>query len=84
MPKRIKHGKRPADVNEFVHYRGEAPTQEGSDGVAPPTKAQISLVMAELGRRGGKKGGKRRLETMTPKQRSTAARRAAQARWKIK
>jgi hypothetical protein len=84
MPKRIKHEKRPTDVNELAHYLGEASTQESSDGVEPPTKAQISMVMAELGRKGGKKGGKRRLETMTPKQRSTAARKAAQARWKIK
>jgi len=37
--------------------------------------------MAEMGRKGGKKGGKRRLETMTPEQRSQIALRAAQARW---
>jgi len=37
--------------------------------------------MAEMGRRGGKIGGKKRLETMTPEQRSKIAHRAAQARW---
>lgn len=49
--------------------------------VTPPTKEQISLLMAQLGRKGGKKGGKRRLETMTPERRSAAARKAAEARW---
>jgi hypothetical protein len=37
--------------------------------------------MAEMGRKGGKKGGKRRLETMTPEQRSQIAMKAAQSRW---
>jgi len=37
--------------------------------------------MAELGRKGGKVGGKRRLETMTATQRKAVARKAAQARW---
>jgi hypothetical protein len=40
--------------------------------------------MAELGRKGGKKGGKRRLETMTAKERSQVAKKAAQARWSAK
>lgn len=50
--------------------------------ILPATKAQISLLMAELGRKGGKKGGKRRLETMTATERSQIARKAALARWK--
>jgi len=40
--------------------------------------------MAEMGRKGGKKGGKRRLVTMTPEQRSHVALKAAQARWSKK
>ena len=36
----------------------------------------------ELGRKGGLKGGKARAESMTPEERSEAARRAARARWK--
>jgi hypothetical protein len=42
------------------------------------------MLMAELGRKGGKVGGKRRLETMTPNQRRDVARKAANARWKNK
>jgi hypothetical protein len=80
MPKRIKQEKRPADVNELAHHLVEVSTRENGDTL-PPTKRQISLLMAEMGRKGGKIGGKRRLETMTAKERTTAARKAAQARW---
>lgn len=45
------------------------------------TKSDISRVMAAMGRRGGRIGGKRRLTTMTAEQRQEAARKAAQARW---
>jgi hypothetical protein len=41
----------------------------------------VSRVMAQMGRKGGKIGGKRRLETMTPAQRSEVASAAARARW---
>lgn len=75
MLKRIKH--RPETE---VNYSDARP--EGEFGIRPPTKAQISLFMAELGRKGGRKGGKRRLETMTPEERSTVAREAALTRWK--
>ncbi len=36
----------------------------------------------ELGRLGGKKGGKARAAKLTPEQRSEIARKAAQARWR--
>lgn len=44
----------------------------------------VSQVMAAMGRKGGKIGGKRRLETMTPEQRSEVGRLAAQKRWGAK
>jgi hypothetical protein len=37
--------------------------------------------LAKIGQKGGIVGGKRRLETMTPEQRSESARKAVQARW---
>jgi hypothetical protein len=37
--------------------------------------------MAEIGRKGGQIGGKRRLEKMTPEERSNVALKAARARW---
>jgi hypothetical protein len=38
-------------------------------------------VMRTMGAKGGRIGGKRRLETMTPEQRSRSAKKAAKARW---
>ena len=43
--------------------------------------ATISQVMAQMGAKGGRIGGKRRLETMTDTQRSRIAKKAAKARW---
>jgi hypothetical protein len=42
-------------------------------------KQTISAVMREMGRKGGKIGGKRSLETMTPAQRTARAKKAAAA-----
>lgn len=50
----------------------------------PTSLSLISQVMAEMGRKGGLIGGKRRLETMTAKQRSDIAKHAAKARWSKK
>lgn len=49
----------------------------------PPVdvKAIISAHMAKLGAKGGRVGGKRRLETMTETQRKQIAKKAAVARW---
>ena len=41
----------------------------------------VQQVMREMGAKGGKIGGKRRLETMTDEQRTRSARKAAKARW---
>jgi general stress protein YciG len=43
------------------------------------TKAMFSEIMREIGRKGGKIGGKRSLETMTPEERTARARKAGQA-----
>ncbi len=45
----------------------------------PVNKKAISEVMREMGRKGGKIGGKRRLETMTPEERSAVAKKAGAA-----
>jgi hypothetical protein len=65
-------------------------TETEESPVAPPKKraksssvsdSEISRVMAAMGRRGGKIGGKRRLTTMTAQERKDVAKKAAQARW---
>jgi len=49
---------------------------------AQMNKKQTSSYMTEIGRKGGKIGGKRRLVTMSPEERSRIASLAAKARWK--
>jgi hypothetical protein len=41
----------------------------------------VQMVMRQMGAKGGRIGGKRRLETMTDEQRRRSARKAAKARW---
>jgi hypothetical protein len=88
MPKRIskaklkkkRHSQEP-DVNQIAYALVQ---RSVGDQVAEPesmTKAEISRLMAEMGRRGGKIGGKRRLQTMTPEKRSQVALKAARVRW---
>lgn len=60
-------------------------TQRASSGaVASVETVQLTVVqqvMREMGAKGGRIGGKRRLETMTDEQRKRSARKAAKARW---
>jgi len=73
MPKRIS--KKLKDSNQIAAAVVALSTAE------MPDKAALSKIMAEMGRRGGKVGGKRRLKTMTDEQRRAAASKAARARW---
>lgn len=82
MPKRIRKRRQPEpDINQLVHRS----IQKMADAAETPkpalVRSEISRVMAEMGRRGGKIGGKRRAERMTEAQRSNAAALAANARW---
>ena len=45
---------------------------------------EIKKYPAEIGRRGGLKGGKARMGSLTPKQRTALAKKAAEARWGTK
>jgi hypothetical protein len=47
-------------------------------------KQTISAVMREMGRKGGKIGGKRSLDTMTPEERTARAKKAAAASAKVR
>ena len=77
MPDRTR--KRPTDVNELAKsIVDEATTDAASE---EPTRDEISLAAATLGRRGGLKGGKARAKKLSAKRRSEIARKAAQTRW---
>jgi hypothetical protein len=82
-PAKVKAKRSPEpDVNQLAHHLIKATTTEDSQPVFfPPTQADISRVMAELGRRGGKIGGKARATAMTPERRREVALKAARSRW---
>lgn len=84
-----RKSKRPADVNQLTHFLGEQSTAEQRSVVqqktaeipVDPTRAEISRVMAALGRKGGLVGGRKRAESLTKAQRVEIALKAARARW---
>ena len=45
------------------------------------SRSLVSQVMAAMGRKGGKTGGKRRMELLTSEQRSQMGKLAAEKRW---
>src|SRR5215204_5228305 len=98
MPKRISKPKlQNLDVVQNARrvvleslIRNTEPEAPGADPntFMPPepvsSPSLISKVMAEMGRKGGRIGGKRRLETLTDRRRSQIAKNAAKARWSKK
>jgi hypothetical protein len=83
MPKRVKQ-KPSLDVNETAFNIVQRATQEpepDSSNIRRNVPSSISEYMAQIGSKGGKIGGKRRLKTMSSEQRKSIARKAAAARW---
>lgn len=80
MRKRIRIPRR-GDFNQVAQQPIKESAQENELEPANITESEISRVMAAMGARGGKKGGKLRAERMTPEKRSEAASKAARARW---
>jgi hypothetical protein len=76
--------KRPSDPSQFAHFMVKATTERDEETPEAPTvtKSEISRVMAELGRRGGKIGGAKRAATLTPEKKREIAQKAALSRWK--
>ena len=79
MPRGPKGEKRPADVIGNAVLVMQIATGEVRD-----TSTEKNPHAVALGKLGGKKGGKARAKTLTKKQRSSIAEKAAQARWKGK
>ena len=77
MPKRSSI-KRPRDANQLAKLITDIASGEVAD--AKPDDGKNPAAVA-LGRLGGLKGGKARANSMTPKQRQAAARKAAKSRW---
>jgi hypothetical protein len=75
MPKRSS---KPRDLNQLAAALVHDAT---SDEPEPDPYEGKNPAAVELGRLGGKKGGKARAVKLTPEQRSEIARRAADTRW---
>jgi hypothetical protein len=73
--------KRPRDANQLGKLIVDIATREVEDAREDAGKDPAAVA---LGRKGGLKGGKARAKKMTAEQRSAAARRAAEARWRQK
>jgi hypothetical protein len=82
MPKRSSKKKNIRDVNVLASSIVEQATGEDTQTKGEDVKKNPYAV--ELGRLGGKKGGKARAAKLSPEQRSEIAKKAAQARWKHK
>ena len=67
------------DMNQLAKRIVDEAT--GEEPITPPP-TQKNQAAVELGKLGGKKGGKARAESLTPKERSDIAKKAADARWK--
>lgn len=82
-PKKSTTAKRPSsDPNVRAHQlMREIEARQATTPASASFEAQYRARMSELGRKGGKIGGKRRLETMTPQKRSEQALKAVRARW---
>jgi transposase-like protein len=67
------------DINQAAFQMVRLST--GTEDITKVTSSDISRVMAAMGRKGGKIGGKRRMVTMTPAERRAVAVKAAKTRW---
>ncbi|QKC95868.1 histone H1 [Mesorhizobium sp. NZP2298] len=72
-----KHPKRPRDPNQLARSIVDIATGEATAEEDHKNKAAV-----ELGRRGGKIGGRVRADRMSAEERADAARLAASARWR--
>lgn len=77
MPKRSSR----LDLNQLAASIVEQATTDPSEKKEGQQQPQKNQAAVELGRLGGKKGGKARAEKLTPEERKEIARRAAKARW---
>jgi len=72
--------KRPRDPN-LLAFAIVTEATEPEDTLAPEEEEAKNPHAVELGRLGGRKGGKARAEKLTPERRKEIARKAALARW---
>lgn len=73
--------KRPKDTNQRAKNIVDIATGGNEEPQEKPKAKTKNPAAVELGRLGGKKGGKARAEKLTPEERRQIAIKAAKARW---
>jgi len=76
IPKKL-----PKDANQRAHQIARMLTEGPGAGEIVTERSER---MAEIGRKGGRKGGASRIKALSPERRSEIAKKAAEARWKTK
>lgn len=74
--------KRPRDANQLAKLIVELATGQREDREPTPEEQGKAAFAVELGRIGGRKGGRARAKALSPERRKEIAQRAAAARWK--
>ncbi len=74
--------KLPKDANKLAYEIMRLSTEEEpEENKQQEEQSEISKYLAEIGRKGGLKGGKARASKLTPERRKEIAKKAALARW---
>jgi hypothetical protein len=77
-----KKPKTPRDMNQLAHQLvRESREPHEVESPVNATPLEISRVMSEMGRRGGRIGGKKRAASLSPEKRREIALKAARCRW---
>ena len=76
-----KRLKRPRDPAQLAKLMIDIASGEVEDREPTPEEQGKDPAAVALGRKGGLKGGKARADSLSPKQRSEIAQKAAKARW---
>jgi hypothetical protein len=82
MPKKPKHIKNPSDPNLLARSVVEAAI--GESLIPQAEQSPLSQYLAQIGRKGGLKGGPSRAKKLSAKKRQQIAKKAASARWAAK
>jgi len=80
-----RSSKLPKDPNQLAAEIVRLSTEEepaDSQNVKEPKRSSISEYLAEIGRKGGLKGGKARAKSLSAKKRKEIAKKAAISRWR--
>jgi hypothetical protein len=73
--------RRSSKLPEDPNQRAFEIVRQHTGGEEQPTPQTVSEYLAEIGRKGGLKGGKARAKKLSRKRRSDIARKAAIAKW---